>query len=92
MTNRFLITNTTMSGGGAGSEDEYTFPADVISVILQASGGDITLAHVSSGATFTLADGASLNFNLRGLPGYTLYCDGTAGVVLQAIEFYGLNA
>lgn len=80
----FNIRNVSMTG----SEQEVTIADQAHAVLLQANGGDITIADETGGDTVTIFDKASLTLNTRECANKTLYVDGAAGT-LEIVEITG---
>lgn len=75
------VENTAMTG----SEVTYTFQATAMSTLFQPIGGQVTMTHVTSGDTFTIADGQSWEVTNRNLRNHTLFFVGASGVTLQSV-------
>lgn len=73
-----------------GSETTFAIPSDTYRVLIQAVGGNATVAIASSGTTFTLLDGAPpLDLRSHTIGGRTLYLDAAATIDIEIMVFRG---
>ncbi len=73
-----------------GSETTFAIPKDTYRVLIQAVGGDATVAIASSGTTFKLVSGAlPLDLRSHTIGGRTLFLNAAVTIDIEIMVFRG---